>query len=158
MKNFLLSLFVNFILFSSVAEAYDLYKKMRSQEEVLSLKLGNSLYKENKLSHALLIFHDFIELYPGSSRRSQVLEKIAVIYEERQEYVLAKRMYMQLFEELGLSTKGLNYYLEVARLSEMMGDIKKAHEIYQMIIKNLPGSEIAIKAKKRIQLNKLFIP
>ena len=130
---------------------------MHAREEALSLKLGNSLYEENELDHALLVFQDFIELYPDSSRSSQVLEKIAVIYEERQEYVLAQRIYKKLFEKLGLSTKGLSYYLEVARLSETMGDNNKANRIYKMLIEMLPGSDIALKARKRIQLNKLFV-
>ena len=150
-------LLICFVLSSSILEAqYDLHKKMYTREETLSLGLGTSLYKENKLDHALLIFQNFIELYPDSGRRSQVLEKMAVIYEKRQEYVLAQRIYTQLFGELGFSTKGLGYYLEGARLSEMMGDTNEAHRIYEMIIETLPGSDIALKARKRVRLNKLF--
>ena len=158
MKYFLLSVSVIcFSLFYSTAEARSTaYKKMTAKEEKLSLKLGNSLYEENKLEDALMIFQDFIELYPDSSRRSQALEKIAIIYEERQEYVSARRVYLQLFEELGLSTRGLGYYFEAGRLSEIMGNVKEAYQVYETIIQALPGSDLAQKVKRRIRLDQLF--
>ena len=129
---------------------------MTAKEERLSLKLGNSLYEENKLEEALMIFQDLIELYPDSGRRIQALEKIAIIYEERQEYVSARRTYLQLFEELGLSTRGLGYYFEAGRLSEIMGNIKEAYKVYEMVLQALPGSELTQKVKRRIRLNQLF--
>ncbi len=130
--------------------------KTRPKEEELSLRLGNSLYKENRVDESLLIFQDFIDLYPGSDRRSKVLEKIAIIYEEKQQFVSAQMVYHQLFQELGFSSKGLKYYLEVARLSEIMGDIEGAQQTYLVIRKALPDSDLSLKAKRRLELNQLF--
>ena len=130
--------------------------KTRSKEEELSLRLGNSLYQESRVDESLLVFQDFIVLYPESDRRSKVLEKIAIIYEEKQQFVSAQAMYHQLFQELGFSSKGLKYYLEVARLLEIMGDIEGAQQIYVVVRKALPDSDLALKARRRLKLNQFF--
>ena len=128
----------------------------KSKEEELTLRLGKSLYDESRVDESLLIFQDFIDLYPDSDRRSQVLEQIAVIYEEKQQFILAKKVYHQLFQELGFSSKGLKYYSEEARLLEIMGDIEGAQRIYATIERVSPGSDLLLRTKRRAQLNHLF--
>ncbi len=143
-------------MLSEIISQESLNKRSTSKEEELSLRLGNSLYDENRVDQSLLIFQDFIDLYPRSDRRSQVLAKIAIIYQEKQQFVAAKEIYHQLFQELGFSSKGLKYYLEEAKLLEIMGDIVGAQKIYTVIRQALPNSALASKAKRRSDLNQFF--
>ena len=143
-------------LISGIIPQENLKNFEKSKEEELTLQLGTSLYDESRVDESLLIFQDFIDLYPNSGRRSQALEKIAVIYEEKQQFISAQKVYHQLFRELGFSSKGLKYYLEEARLLEIMGDIEGAQRIYATIERVSPDSDLLLKAKRRAQLNRLF--
>ena len=143
-------------MLSNIISQENLNKRATFKEEELSLRLGNSLYNENRVDQSLLIFQDFIDLYPQSDRRSQVLAKIAIIYQEKQQFVAAKRIYHQLFQELGFSSKGLKYYLEEAKLLEIMGNIDEAQKIYAVMRQALPNSALASKAKRRSDLNQFF--
>ena len=150
-------LFIDMAFVGSLSEIQAKDKnKLRAKEEALSLKLGNSLYEENRLDESLYIFRDFIDLYPDSDRRIQVLQKIAEIFEEKQEFIAAQKIYHQLFQELGFSSQGLLYHFQEARLLEIMGNSQEAKQIYNIIIKALPDSDLALRTKRRLQLNQLF--
>ena len=132
--------------------------KIQSSQESILYDLAHSLYTEGRYTQALHSFNDFIDLYPSSPKRSLVFEKIAHIYELRQEFVRSAKMYHKLYEELGDTVQGLSYYLEEGRLHEAMGRSAKALSIYKDIIQMHPNSDIAELAEQKISVYEVFHP
>ena len=148
--------FLWIVLFGySILLAQPTAQNVISQENVL-FNISDSLYKEGSYAQALHYLNDFIDLYPNSPQRSVVMEKIARIYEARQEFLRAAKMYHKLYEDLSDTIQGLSYYLEEGRLLELTGQYNKAESIYKAIIEAHPNSDIALLAQRKINIHNVF--
>lgn len=131
-------------------------KDERQKQIALKLELADSLYKEGRLKLALTLYDEFIELYPESQLRYRALENRALILEEQQEFMGAVKTYGKLYQFLGISEKGLGYYLQQGILYERLGLDKKALKIYEDITRLKSASPVAEKARKRRRLLQLI--
>jgi len=149
---FILAILVSF---SFQIHANNLSAEKLRQEKIY-LQLGESLYAEKQYSSALSVLRDFIEVYPDSAYLVKALEKMALIYEKSQKYKEALAAYKKLYQETGVTSGGLKYYLNQARLLSNMGEINEAEKIYHDIIKISPDSPYAGKARINLQLSDVF--
>lgn len=122
----------------------------------MSLKLADSLLQEERIEQALRLYLEHLEIYPDDPGRFSVMQAVAEIYETRQWYNKAQKMYARLAEELGNSDAGLAYRFEQGRLLEKMGMYSPALDIYREITELSPFSETAAKAHNRIKLASLM--
>lgn len=120
------------------------------------LLLAESLYREGEFQYALSLYLDFMELYPDSKYRTQALETLASIYEKEQRHQEALQTYRILYQDAGISNKGLGYLYHQARILSLMGERARAEKIYREIIRISPEGPYARKAKINSKLGRLF--
>ena len=120
------------------------------------LLLPESLFNEGKYEYALPLYLDFMEIYPDSRYRARTLETIALIYEREQRYPEALETYRLLYQDAGVSNKGLGYLYNQARILSLMGERERAEKIYFEIIRISPDSPYAHKARINSRLGRIF--
>jgi tetratricopeptide (TPR) repeat protein len=125
-------------------------------KEKVHLILADSLYREGRYQLSLSQYSDFLDIYPNSKYSSHVLETMAEMYEKEQVYAKALHIYRQLYQSSGVTTKGLSFYYNQARLLYMMGETRAAENIYKDIISIRPDSAYARKAEISAKLSHLF--
>ena len=153
-KNFI----VFFLLYGSVFAILpeDGQERERQRQEKITLHLAESLYREKKLQHSLIIFRDFIDMYPESKFMVRALETIALVYEELQLYEDALTTYKKLYQLSGISSKGLEYYYHQGRLLYFMGEYDKATVVFENLIRINPDSHYARKARINLELAEIL--
>ena len=121
-----------------------------SQADLL-INLAQSLSREKRYNEAAREFKKFIRMYSWSPRMREARVELARIYERHQRFDLAADQYATLYTELGSGALGMNYYLESARLHEIMGNIDTAIQTYREINQLDPSSLAASKARERLK-------
>jgi len=140
----------------SLAAAPDKLEDERNFQITLQFHLAESLEKDGKLAEALLIYNDFLELYPQSDFRWKALEAKARIFKISHRYQKAVSVYKKLADMTLFSEKGLEYLFEQASLYEKTGFPVKAEKLYKRIIETNPNSPIAEKSRIRLNVQTLL--
>lgn len=144
------------LLWNSGAVAQEEAAKGGYDEELTFLLLPDSLKREGRSEMAISLYRDFIDLYPNSKYVPRVLKTMAEIFEAEQRYAEALEIYERLFRQSGITSKGLEFYYNQARILNLMGEIDRADRIFRDIIATAPESPYAKKSEIRLRLARLF--
>lgn len=117
----------------------------------LAIQLAHSLAREKRYNEALHAYQEFVQVFAGSPRSREAHESMARIYELKQRYDLAIREYNTLYRNLGVTSIGLLYRLEAARLYEIEGNENAAVAIYKELNRLDPHSTAAQQARTRME-------
>ncbi len=118
------------------------YHWINNQDEVL-FNLSDCLYALKDYDGAVRGLNELMENHQDSYFSPWVGLKLASIYEEEKEYLLAIEFYKKVQEEYGDSSVGPNAIFGIGRCQELLGKKKEALESYQMLVSRYPLSEEA---------------
>jgi len=115
-----------------------------------------NLYNQKNLQGAKTKFIEFIRKNPKTPLTDNAYFWLGITYRDLNELDKAEAVWLTLVErcnmgELPDCNKAPSAYIQLARLYESRGNVKKAREMYERIIKEYPLSEEAELAKKRLE-------
>jgi TolA-binding protein len=117
---------------------------------------GLSLYKMKNNDKALLIFGEYLELYPEGAFRKDALRTMGDIYLSRFDYQKALKYYQNLYQEYNSEEEGIGGYFQMGICYSRMGDSKKAVDIFKDIIDTYPASRYAQKARTQLDIEDII--
>ncbi|GAF70539.1 unnamed protein product [marine sediment metagenome] len=118
------------------------YHWINNQDEIL-FNLSDCFYALKDYNGAVRVLNELMENYQDSYFIPWVGLKLASIYEEEKEYLLAIEFYKKVQEKYGDSSVGPNAIFGIGRCQELLGKKKEALESYQMLVSRYPLSEEA---------------
>jgi TolA-binding protein len=117
---------------------------------------GLSLYKMKNYDKALLLFGEYLELYPEGAFRKDALRNMGDIYLSRFDYQKALKYYQYLYQEYNSEEEGIGGYFQMGICYSRMGNSKKAVDIFKDIIDTYPASRYAQKARTQLDVEDII--
>lgn len=124
--------------------------------DTLRYENAYQLFKMKRYDKALLLFGEYIEVYPDGVHRKESLKYIGDIYLGRFDYARAIKYYSMLYEEFSSEEEGIGGYYQTGICYSRMGKEDKAIEIFKEINSLYPASSWADKARLQLDLEEML--
>ncbi len=113
---------------------------------------------QNKYEEALSALDSINFLYPDNNLEDDVWYVKAHIFKKQKKINLAIDMYDKILEKYPDELKADNSLFELAKIyEEILGDKKKAMQLYEKLFLNYPNSTLAIEARKKYRENEAYL-
>jgi TolA-binding protein len=149
-----IGIFMSFSLFA--ADAPQTESDPKADNDRVYYENGLSLYKMKNNDKALLLFAEYLELYPEGAFRKDALRNIGDIYLSRFDYQKALKYYQYLYQEYNSEEEGIGGYFQMGICYSRMGNSKKAVDIFKDIIDTYPASRYAQKARTQLDIEDII--
>jgi len=133
-----------------------LLKDDSKKQAEIKFRYARELQGEGKLRRSFQEYQDLLLLYPDHERVFESLMNSAEILKELEEFERAKIFYRRAYEKEKNRERGQLAYLELGRLFAQTGNEKKAAEIFQFLIKDVPESRIARLARMELDSSSII--
>ena len=112
--------------------------------------------EKRRISEALQMFNEYLEVYLTGAHRAEALRHVAAIHFNSFEYEKSIRAYMAIHEEAGTAEEGIEAYYKTGICYQKMGYEVKAQGVFQSIIEQYPYSSYAYLSRIQIDLLKII--
>lgn len=129
---------------------------LKEEQRELVYSLALSLQKEDRIGEAISQYTMYLDLYPDGRRVFEIRSILAKLYERKQHFAKAARIWLTMYQDAGIAAHSLEYYFEYARLQEITGNMQEAEKVYREINQLSPDSDSAVKARLKLQAMNLF--
>lgn len=107
---------------------------------------------QNKLDDALKTLDSINIYFPGHSLADDILMCKASIYEKKQDYENALKMYETIYNGFGYDIYGDDALFRVAEIQQfVLNNQEIAKDLYQKLLMEFPGSIYVVESRKRIR-------
>lgn len=112
--------------------------------------------KLERYDKALQMMGEYLEVYSEGIHRQDAFKHIAQIYFMRNQYNLALKYYLLLYEEFSESDEGLWAYYNIGICYNKMARTSDARKVFQRIVDEYPASLAARKAQMQLDLEEIM--
>ena len=123
-----------------------------------SFSRAELLLRQNKYSESLALLDSINFLYPDNNLEDDIWYVKAHIFKNQKKIDLAVDMYNKILKKYPDELKADNALFELAEIYEnILGDRKKAMQLYEKLFLDYPNSTLAVEARKKYRENEAYL-